>query len=280
MSIANVSQITPVKGRYEDVLKNIKHWFDSGVGEVIIVDYDCPDTTAEKLMKSKYAKNPRLKIVAVSPEMAGPFYNHSRARNIGAQAARFEYMLFLNADSYVSPEFISRISYTDDDTDETNGQEDTVKPDVYGFVSPKGLKKVVSEFTLPDSYSTDSQLAIRNAAFHKVNGFAEENPGWAAETYDIIYRIIKSGGKYKYLGGTNLAIKCRPHNDQVRYRYLPIKPRDKIILFSESAMALYSRSIKCLRAQPCRPLGIAKPTNDVKLIRDSSCVAMIPGECD
>lgn len=96
------SLITTCKGRLSDLRKTIVSWLDlqGPAYEIIVVDYDCPDGTAEfvRSHQEQWQRNHRVVSVDVVAVNDKPFFNLNDARNRGMEVARAPYALMIDAD--------------------------------------------------------------------------------------------------------------------------------------------------------------------------------------
>ena len=106
MPLPSVSIITTCKGRLDHLKQSLPTWLVqnyAGAWEIVVVDYDCPDGTAEWL---RSLGTDRVRCVEVR-DNALPFHmNH--ARNVGVTAASGGVLALLDADNIASPEYLTR----------------------------------------------------------------------------------------------------------------------------------------------------------------------------
>ena len=100
--MALFSIVTTCKGRLDDLKNTIGRMVEQSDCELIVVDYNCPQKTAEYVRKNY----PTAKIV--KDDSAADF-NQSRARNMGAEVASGEILVFLDADVLISKSFITQL---------------------------------------------------------------------------------------------------------------------------------------------------------------------------
>lgn len=99
------SIITTCKGRLRHLKESLPRFLEQRDSEVIVVDYDCPDGTADYVRRD----HPEAKVVAIAD---APVFNVSHARNLGAEAAAGDWLVFLDADVLVAPDILERIAAT------------------------------------------------------------------------------------------------------------------------------------------------------------------------
>lgn len=95
--------ITSCRGRLHHLKKTLPRLVAQSGAEVIVVDYNCPDGTAAFVAENF----PAVKLVV---ERDAAFFNLSRARNMGAQAASGEVLIFVDADVLIAPDFTKRLA--------------------------------------------------------------------------------------------------------------------------------------------------------------------------
>lgn len=102
----SISIITTCKGRLHHLREALPTWLAqdcTGRIEVIVVDYGCPDGTAEWV---RSLGNPRVRVIAVRDGV--DFFNQPRARNIGAGIAAGDWLAFTDADCLMDPTYLSQ----------------------------------------------------------------------------------------------------------------------------------------------------------------------------
>lgn len=266
-----ITQVTTVKGRYDSVRKNIKRWLDSGIDQLVIVDYNCPEETTKKLLNLPYKNDPRLVLMRLTEQLTGPFYNHAHARNCGAQCARHEYLFFLDADCIAAKGFIDKCK---EDIDRTGADVITaVKPCV--DVPDLGYMR-----SLPIDWSIDGQLLLRNAALFDVNGFSELlNGAWSAVNYDMLLRLKDRESKFLFVDKST--IRHEAHSDEVRSKYLStvISPfRTKQDLHKDTMRVYAKKRKQSFRALPGQALGVKEPSPYVRVWKAGQEKYFNPGE--
>lgn len=90
--MADVTLVTTSKGRLSSLKKTLKTMVDTGY-PVVVVDYDCPDKTADWVVSCA-----DLNAVHLVKATNRTLFNHSAARNLGLAAVKTEWVLFIDAD--------------------------------------------------------------------------------------------------------------------------------------------------------------------------------------
>lgn len=119
------------------------------------------------------------------------------ARNAGAQAARGDWLAFLDADDLWLPEKIERqVALTSPDvgliyTDRYNWGDRGDLPEVHGAMQAYPEGDIFVALLLGGNFLTASSAMIRRGAFQELGGFSTEVP--SVEDYDLWLRFAASG---------------------------------------------------------------------------------------
>jgi glycosyltransferase involved in cell wall biosynthesis len=100
--VPRFSIITTCKGRLHHLKESLPRFLQQRDTEVIVVDYDCPDRTADYV----HREYPEAKVVAITD---APVFNISHARNLGAATAVGDWLVFLDADVMAAPNMLERV---------------------------------------------------------------------------------------------------------------------------------------------------------------------------
>jgi glycosyltransferase involved in cell wall biosynthesis len=101
--VPRFSIITTCKGRLHHLKQSLPRFLAQRDSEVIVVDYDCPDGTADYVKRM----HPAAKVVQITD---APVFNIAHARNLGAEGAVADWLVFLDADVLVAPDLSERIA--------------------------------------------------------------------------------------------------------------------------------------------------------------------------
>ena len=96
-----ISFVTTCKGRLAALKQSLPRMVAQPHAEVIVVDYDCPEGAGAWVA----AEHPAARVVQVRD---APMFNIARARNLGAQAARGEWLGFVDADILLDEHFMEQ----------------------------------------------------------------------------------------------------------------------------------------------------------------------------
>jgi len=107
-SLPRISLVTTCKGRLAQLQETIGGCLQQNDPnyEYVVVDYDCPEGTAEWV---KSRPDDRVVVVKIHNR---PFFNQSHSRNLGARAATGEILVFIDADTILQPGFLSSVRRT------------------------------------------------------------------------------------------------------------------------------------------------------------------------
>ena len=177
--------VTTCKGRLEYLKHSLPTFVQQPEAEVVVVDYDCPDGTKDWVA----AHFPGVKVAVVANE---PYFNMSRARNIGARLATAPWLCFCDADQLLAPSFCSMLA-------------SGLAPGTYLRTSRN----------LPSGPQTQPfPLACETATYWAIGGHDDAFRGWAAEDKEFIDRLNRSGKREILL--TAELVETLQHSDTER----------------------------------------------------------------
>jgi glycosyltransferase involved in cell wall biosynthesis len=184
-----VSIITTCKARIHHLRRSLPSFLAQPDSEVIVVDYDCPDDTAGFCAR----EFPAARVVKVEN---APRFNAARARNLGAVAARGEWIAFFDADIVMAPDFVRRL-----------GPALDVQGTFHRFY--------------PTDVATNSSCGscvVRHADYLEIDRYDEVMQGYGGEDQDLYFRLEFSGRKALRLEFDMLA-EIIQHHDRERVRF-------------------------------------------------------------
>jgi len=164
MTSPTFSIVTCCKGRLEFLKRSLPTFVQQAETEVVVVDYDCPDRTKEWVA----AHFPDVRVAAVTD---APLFNLSRARNIGADAARGHWLVLCDADMLLVPSFAQEMRKRMAPGTYLRPYQDT----------PSGARK------LP------FPLLCEATAYRDVGGYDDAFRGWGAEDWEFVGRLDRHG---------------------------------------------------------------------------------------
>ncbi len=199
MSI-EVAFVTTCKGRLHHLQKTLPGVVAEAPTEIVVVDYGCPDRTAE-WVRTNF---PSVRVVQVNDD---PGFCAARARNIGAANCLSPWLCFIDADMMVGRGFLhwirsnadARFYYLTD-----------------GFGDPER--------------SDSGTFLVHRDSFNRAGQYDEAFRGWGGEDYDLYIRLFLQGNHRSKLPPFITAIE---HDDAERLRFYRIR----IGSFMESSTA-------------------------------------------
>ena len=165
--MANLSCIITCKGRLEHLKESLPKVCAAGFDEVIVVDFDCPQSTADWCR----ANYPKAKAIKVSNQ---PEFNLAKARNIGARNALSNWLCFLDADVLIKNHF-------------TSSFRNKIR---------NGNFYPLSHFLRHDSknfFGLAGTVVCEYSAFSSVGGYDEVMTDYSWEDTDFYQRLVRSG---------------------------------------------------------------------------------------
>lgn len=161
--------------------------------EVVVVDYGCPDRTADHVE----AQHPTARVVRAGPVEG---FNASRARNLGAAAARGAALVFVDADVVLADGFVRFV-------------EANLGPDA--FAKPR------DPLTL-DENSVQGTCVVHRSHFDLVGGYDEVLVNYGGEDLELYERLATARVEVLSLP-PELFARVIPHGAEDRERFLAAK---------------------------------------------------------
>jgi glycosyltransferase involved in cell wall biosynthesis len=158
-----------------------------GFDEIILVDYACPQKSGAWV--SGYMSGVRV----ISVPDGDPF-NLSRARNIGAEAATGDWLMFLDADIAAQPGLPDYL-------------RQRASPGLY-FRTPQDSN---GQATAWGSFATSS------SSFRRAGGYDEVYRGWGCEDADLYYKLEITGCREAELPARFLSELSNSDTERVLY---------------------------------------------------------------
>jgi glycosyltransferase involved in cell wall biosynthesis len=160
--VPRLSIVTTCKGRLHHLRESLPTFLAQPDCEVIVVDFDCPDGTADVVARDF----PAVRVIKVSDE---PYFDIARARNAGGDAAAGEWIAFIDADVLIVPDFHERLA-------------SRMKPGVFLRFFPE--KRGTSLF---------GSAVMRREDYRMVGRYDEVLQGYGADDQEIYFRLQLSG---------------------------------------------------------------------------------------
>jgi glycosyltransferase involved in cell wall biosynthesis len=154
------SIVTICKGRLHHLVRSLPAMLRQPLAEVVVVDYACPDGTADHLA----ANFPDARVVRVT-DVVG--FNASDARNRGARAATGDRFVFVDADVVLADSFIASV-------DRELGSDEFAK-----FAEP----------TSPRDNSVQGTCVVQRRHFELVGGYDDVLTNYGGEDLELYERL-------------------------------------------------------------------------------------------
>lgn len=185
--MARFSIITTCKGRLSNLKLSLPQFVKQRDAEVVVVDYDCPDGT-QAFVESHH---PSVLVEKVTDK---PKFNLPEARNIGANRASGDILVFIDADIVVGDDFLSRLNFPDSQM-------------VYGV------------FVRAGTNSLSGSCIIRRQDFVAIDGYDDLLSGYGGEDLDIYMRLKNLGARRIELDASEIReVIEQSQDDRTRYR--------------------------------------------------------------
>jgi len=186
--VPRFSIVTTCKGRLEHLRQSLPIFLAQKDAEVVVVDYDCPQKTRDVVARDF----PAAKVVAVDD---APLFNLARARNLGAAAAAGEWIVFIDADILLAPDFAERIAPLME-----AGQFHHFK------------------ITSKETVSAHGSCLVHKEDYAAIDGYDEVIDGYGAEDQDFYFRLTLTGIKEEALD-FGLIAKIIRHDNAARVEF-------------------------------------------------------------
>jgi len=154
------SIITTCKGRLRHLVETLPAMLRQPRSEVVVVDYGCPDGTAEHVA----ARHPAARVVRAGPVEG---FNVSRARNLGAAAAGGETLVFVDADVVLADGFVDFV---------------TAHLGAEAFAKPR-------DPVVPSDNSVQGTCVVHRRHFALVGGYDEVLVNYGGEDLELYERL-------------------------------------------------------------------------------------------
>jgi glycosyltransferase involved in cell wall biosynthesis len=189
-----ISFITTCKGRLAHLKETLPALVSQDDSEVIVVDYDCPDGTAQWLGDNY----PQCTVVAVGDK---PTFNLSDARNHGLRAARGRWLFFVDADVVLSHDIAARL------------REQLSDQHFY----------LLANFRNQGAYGS---VLVARSAVDKIGEWDSQYVGYGGEDYDFFRRLTYTGLSMAFL--KTEPVRMVPHSREERTRFYTVSKRQSL----------------------------------------------------
>lgn len=191
--LKTASIVIPCKGRLAHLMQTLPHSINQELCcEIIVVDYGCPDGTAEQLQHWPGVRTVR------APQ--ADYFNLSHARNIGINAARSHWCIVADADVIMPPDYVSGLL------------KDCIRHDwELCCAATNG--------------AVNAQCCVSRSAWERVRGYDEAFEGWGYEDCDFYGRLEAANvrtGKREDCG-----LGLIQHSEELSLKFYQEKDREK-----------------------------------------------------
>ena len=190
----SIALITTCKGRLHHLRETLPLMAAQGAGEVVVVDYGCPDGAGDWVER----EFPAVRVVRLTDD---PGFCLPRARNAGARASTSEWLAFVDADVKLLAGWVGWLRGHIED-----GR-------FYRASAVAGVRDL----------ETFGTVVCPRRAFEAIGGYDEAMRGWGGEDIDLYGRLSQIG-----LRDTDYPaalIDVIRHDDELRTRWHEIKDR-------------------------------------------------------
>lgn len=212
------SIVVTCKGRLEHLKRSLPAMLRQAT-EVVVVDFDCPDATSAWVA----GHHPAARVVKVG---AAPIFNAARARNLGAAAARGDWLFFIDADIVPGDRL-----------------RESLLP---------GLDPVFFYRPAPMQRQFWGTLLVPRARFLQVDGYDEVIVDYGGEDDDLYLRLQQAGMRQSNYPAQWLSEI--PHDNALRGQYHALSD----IRTSQRANSLYVAAKADTARLLGRPLVVAE----------------------
>jgi len=227
-----LSFITVCKGRLEHLRKTLPSLAAQPNSETIVVDYDCPDGTAEYVL----THYPTVRVVKVKHR---PEFNNWEGRNLGATAATGNILAFIDADTVLSNR-ASEIALR------------LLTPSTFLKMPAQSKLREIKAIGDGGSRIGSNQIAglmvVRKDDFDRVGGYDQVLRGWGTGgDLDLVDNLIKLGRTLIELP-VEFIEECLAHTDDLRMKYHVIEYTQAVL--SALAYRVLRNQFSALKGRP------------------------------
>ena len=194
------SIVTACKNRLSHIQQSLPAMMAQPDSEVIVVDFSCAEGTASYVR----AHHPDARVVEVPGR---DYFSNWEARNIGAAAARGEWLVFVDADIILSKDCVQWL-----------GQN--MVPGHYAKFPPgKQLERHKSQTSAISLNNLQGFLVVRKQAFNKIGGYDELLKGWGAGGDVDIQNALGCARIKKTFLPEDIVEQVIEHGDDMRFAH-------------------------------------------------------------
>ena len=193
------SIVTTCKGRLEHLKLSLPAMLEQGAGEVIVVDYSCPEGTGDYVREHF----PAVRVVTVENES---HFSNWKARNAGAAVVKTDFVVFCDADVVLKRDVVEGVVAT---------LPERSFGTFRGF-APDRLRR-------PGSRLSANQLKgfqiVPAAAFRSVEGYDEVLEGYASGADTDLQARLKLAGIEPFDLDPKIVARTIDHSDADRLQH-------------------------------------------------------------
>ncbi len=192
------SIVTTCKGRLDHLRQTLSQLAKQSGTQVIVVDYSCPERACDWVRENF----PQVSVVEVRGE---EYFHANHARNTGAARAASSHPVFLDADTLVADDFVTRIERE---------------------LAPGSFLRLRDQ----QGNDLDGACVVPAEAFRTVGGYDEVIEGYGGgEDQELGWRLRRQGLAMQHLPAEGL---CQPiaHDDKSRIPFHRQKDMSKAFL--------------------------------------------------
>jgi glycosyltransferase involved in cell wall biosynthesis len=194
------SIVTICKGRLHHLIRSLPAMLRQPLAEVVVVDYACPDGTADYVA----AHFPTARVVRAADAVG---FNASRARNLGARAAAGAVLVFVDADVVLADGFIAFV-------------DAMLGPGQYAkFADPASARE----------NSVQGTCVIHRSHFDLVGGYDEVLTNYGGEDLEL-YERLAIGRIERRIIDQSLIVEVIDHSRAQRTRFFEIAPETGFLI--------------------------------------------------
>jgi glycosyltransferase involved in cell wall biosynthesis len=194
------SIVTICKGRLHHLVRSLPAMLRQPLAEVVVVDYACPDRTADQVA----ANFPAAKVVRVN-DVTG--FNASHARNLGAGAATGDVLVFVDADVVLADSFIASL-------DAGLGSNEYAK---------------FADATVPRENSVQGTCVIHRRHFELVGGYDEVLTNYGGEDLELYERLALAKIERRVIDAKQV-VEVIDHGRAERTRFFEVDPEPGFLI--------------------------------------------------
>lgn len=186
------SIVSTYKNRFNHICQSLPSYLDQDTKvpyEIIVVDYNSPDAVSDYLKSHKTGKIVHAKCCNADG------FHISKARNIGAKIAKYNFVLFVDIDTVFENSMIDYLS--------------SIVNNSFYFAAENSQE----HFNIING----GLICVNKETHEKIYGFDERMHGWGYEDIDYKKRLEKIECFYKEISCDNYS--CLAHSDKDRVLY-------------------------------------------------------------